>query len=157
MPTFIKRILIVVVVFVALLTASSKTAQIAYCESCPEARLSEGNFIKCLDGQNAWCKTGPSCGCNGRVKKDNQCGGACGVSTNWGACAIQCRNGIHATCKAGSVKWVGLQQVITLASCHCGGPGSVGLASFQTDRDNLLFVSEITLNSQIMAAAGVNG
>lgn len=95
------------------------------CENCPEAVLTEGNYIKCLSGQSAHCESGPKCTCSGPVNKNNECAGGCGVRTNWGACSVQCRKGQNATCVQGSKKWTGLQQRIIDPVCTCGGGGSV--------------------------------
>lgn len=122
----IRRILltmsIVLIVFV-----SSESNETAYCANCPKAQLDGDNFIQCLDGQEAWCKSGPKCGCQGQVSKTNECGGACSVQTNWGKCSIQCPKGVQASCVQGSKTWQGMEQIITEPKCSCGGSGSVGI------------------------------
>jgi len=136
MSRWIRRISLVAVVFTALLTMSSGTTPVAYCANCPEAHLSEGNFIKCLDGQQAWCKGGPKCACQGRIKKDNECAGACGVRTNWGACTIQCKKGVNASCIPGRSELSGFRQRIIEPVCSCGGPGRVGMVSPSKNKDD---------------------
>lgn len=119
------RWVLLTVICVTLLTVSAESIPRALCEDCPEAHLTEGNYIKCLAGQTARCETGPKCECQGRVKKDNKCSGGCGVRTNWGACSIQCATGENATCVQGSKKWLGLEQIFIKPRCECGGSGSV--------------------------------
>jgi hypothetical protein len=120
-----QRRILLVAICLTLLVVSSGSVPNASCQDCPETHLSEGNFIKCLSGQSAHCESGPKCECRGSRKKDNQCGGACGVRTNWGACSIQCQQGTNATCVQGRKEWIGLQQILIKPRCECGGSGSV--------------------------------
>lgn len=133
----------------ALLAVSLGSVPKARCENCPEAHLSEGNYIKCLAGQNAQCESGPKCSCTGRANKDNECGGGCGVYTNWGACTVQCKKGMNATCIQGSKKWIGLQQILIKPVCRCGGGGSVSsILSAKFDDRSLIALSGESLFSE---------
>jgi hypothetical protein len=124
MKIWFKSTLLILSVFVLILIPS-ETIEVAHCSDCPQARLSEDNYVQCLDGQTAMCKSGPECTCRGAVSKTNECRGACGVRTNWGKCTIQCQKGQLATCVPGKSEWVGFRQVITEEHCYCGGPGGV--------------------------------
>lgn len=108
-----------VFMFLALLTTSSGTQPTGYCQSCPQARIDDHNYIRCLDGQEAWCKDG-KCGCSGPAKKQNECGGECRVSNVAGACSVGCSNGVQATCIPGKRGWIGNSQTLTEPICKCG-------------------------------------
>lgn len=154
----IKRILLIMTIAFFVMISSEST-EIAHCANCPTARLNDSNYIQCLDGQQAWCKSGPSCGCQGPVSKTNECGGACSVHTNWGMCSIQCQKGVHATCVQGRKEWQGLQQIIIEPHCSCGGTGSVAffrMDSYPENNDKLskiidtsaLFVKDTNLSDE---------
>ena len=133
------------VICLTLFTVSYREVPKAFCANCPEAHLTEGNYIKCLAGQSAKCESGPKCECQGLVRKDNECGGGCGVRTNWGACTIECPKGVNATCKQGSKRWLGLEQIIEKPRCECGGSGSVSAIPSTKEKDGSLGTLSDTL------------
>lgn len=141
-----------------LLLMSSRTAPTAYCQGCPEANIGDAASIKCLAGENARCESGPKCDCSGRADKDNECGGACSISTNWGACSIQCRKGVHARCVPGRKIWVGLQQRLIPPVCQCGGPGMVGMTPPTKGNGNYLFADvAYSFNEESLRGITSNG